>query len=175
MCVRGLSYVCVYTWGLDTPTASQHNLFDWEKLKMFLVLLTGFEPLTFGSPAPDGIRTLDLWISSPTLTTEPTRHPSMQFQCEPALCGITIYTVCTGSRFHPLRWRFLIAVNAGVGCCSPRNHCSQLCFESIPRFIHSFKNPWLFQAIFSSFHDTCKRYSRSIHNKLTNYKVIFLL
>ena len=46
----GLSYACVYTQGLGTPTASQHNLFDSEKLKVFLVLLTGFEPSTFGSP-----------------------------------------------------------------------------------------------------------------------------
>ena len=48
--------------GLGTPTASQHNLFDLEKLKLFLVLLTGFEPST-----------LDL--QSDALTTEPTHHP----------------------------------------------------------------------------------------------------
>ena len=36
--------------GLGTPTESQHNLFDSEKLKVVLVLLTGFKPLTFGSP-----------------------------------------------------------------------------------------------------------------------------
>ena len=40
--------------GLGTPTASHHNLFDLEKLpknpkKVFVVLLTGFEPSTFGS------------------------------------------------------------------------------------------------------------------------------
>ena len=28
-------YACVYTWGLDTPTASQHNIFDWEKITSF--------------------------------------------------------------------------------------------------------------------------------------------
>ena len=49
--------------GLGTPTASQHNLFDSEKLKSF-------------SYALDGIRTLDLRISNRnSLTTEPTRHP----------------------------------------------------------------------------------------------------
>ena len=35
---------------LGTLTASQHNFFDSEKLKVLLVLLTGFEPSTFGSP-----------------------------------------------------------------------------------------------------------------------------
>ena len=40
----------LYTQGLGIPTASQHNLFDLEKLKVFIVLLTGFEPSTFGSP-----------------------------------------------------------------------------------------------------------------------------
>ena len=50
-CVHGLPYACLlYTGGLDTPTVNQHNLFDSEKLKVFLVLLTGFKPLTFGSP-----------------------------------------------------------------------------------------------------------------------------
>ena len=49
-CVRGLSYACVCTRVLGTPTASQHNLFDSEKLKVFLVLLTGLEPSTNRSP-----------------------------------------------------------------------------------------------------------------------------
>ena len=49
--------------GLGTPTTSQHNVFDSEKTQSF-------------SYAPYGIRTLDLWISSPSLdlTTEPTSH-----------------------------------------------------------------------------------------------------
>ena len=46
-CVHDLSYACVYTRGLNTPTASQHNPFDSEKLT---VPLTGFEPSIFGSP-----------------------------------------------------------------------------------------------------------------------------
>ena len=47
--------VRAYTHGaLGTPTASQHNIFDSEKLTNF-------------SCAPDGIRTSVLWISSPTL------------------------------------------------------------------------------------------------------------
>ena len=50
MCVHDLSYACVYTQGLGTPTASQHNVFDSGKLKVFFVLRMGFEPLTFGSP-----------------------------------------------------------------------------------------------------------------------------
>ena len=48
-CVHGLSYACVYTQGLGTPTASQHSLFDSEKVKVCFVPLTGFEPSTFGS------------------------------------------------------------------------------------------------------------------------------
>ena len=54
-CVHGLSIVCVHihTQGLGpTPTASQH-IFDSEKLYVFLVLPTGFEPSTFGSPVQE--------------------------------------------------------------------------------------------------------------------------
>ena len=43
-------------------TDSQHNLFDSEKV--FLVLLAGFEPSTFGSPVQRS-------------NTEPTRHPTL--------------------------------------------------------------------------------------------------
>ena len=55
-CVRDHSYACVYTRGLGIPTASQHNIFDSEKLPNF-------------SCAPDagGVRNYGLWISSPTL------------------------------------------------------------------------------------------------------------
>ena len=73
-CVHGLLYACVYTrGGLGTPTASQHNLSDSEKLSF--------------SFAPDGVRTSGHGISSPTidprpldlpsnaLTTETARHP----------------------------------------------------------------------------------------------------
>ena len=47
-CVRDHSYeyVCVYTRGLGTPTASQYNIFDSGKKVnslCFLVLLTGLE------------------------------------------------------------------------------------------------------------------------------------
>ena len=41
------SCACVYTWGLGTPKASQHNIFDSEKLTNF-------------SSAPDEIRTFVL-------------------------------------------------------------------------------------------------------------------
>ena len=34
-CVHGLSYPCVYTRGLGTPKASQHNLFVSEKTQSF--------------------------------------------------------------------------------------------------------------------------------------------
>ena len=44
--------VCAYcTWGLGTPTASQHNIFDSEKRTHF-------------SCASNGIRTFVLWILS---------------------------------------------------------------------------------------------------------------
>ena len=49
-CVHEHSCACVYTRGLSTPTASQHNIFDSEKRTSF-------------SCAPDGIRTSVLWIS----------------------------------------------------------------------------------------------------------------
>ena len=45
--------------GLGTPTVSQHNLFDSEKLSF--------------PCAPDRIQTLDLWISTPTL--QPMNQP----------------------------------------------------------------------------------------------------
>ena len=47
MCVREHSCACVYTQGLGTLTASQHNIFDSEKLTNF-------------SCAPDGIQTVVL-------------------------------------------------------------------------------------------------------------------
>ena len=47
--------MCAYIHGgLGTPTVSQHNIFDSESL-------------TIISCAPDGVQTLDLWISSPAL------------------------------------------------------------------------------------------------------------
>ena len=53
-CVLDHSGACVYILGLGTPTASQHNIFDSEKL-------------TNCPCATDGIRTSVLRISSPTL------------------------------------------------------------------------------------------------------------
>ena len=60
MFVHDHSYACVYTRGLGTLT-SQHNTF-WLR-----------RTLTTFSCAPDGVQTLGLWISSPTLI-EPPRH-----------------------------------------------------------------------------------------------------
>ena len=50
MCVRDYSYACIYTQGLGTPTASQHNVFDSENLSQFHIVLihltqAGFEPI----------------------------------------------------------------------------------------------------------------------------------
>ena len=79
MCVRDRSYACVYTRRLDTPTANQHNMFDSEKLKT-------------NSCAPDGIRTIVLWILSPTLyhfihpvTTQVWRGGGRSSRCFPVL------------------------------------------------------------------------------------------
>ena len=55
-CVRDYSYVRVYTRGLGTPTPSHHNILTWGGGKM-----------TIFSCAPDGVRTLGLWILSPML------------------------------------------------------------------------------------------------------------
>ena len=66
--VRDHSYSYLYTRGLGTQTACEHNLCDSEKLsQLFLVLLTqaGLEPPVFGI--------FDL--ESDTLPTEPPRHP----------------------------------------------------------------------------------------------------
>ena len=57
-CACHHSCACVYTRGLGTPTACQHNVFDSEKLQK-------------KSSAPDGIRTPVLWILSPTLYQYP--------------------------------------------------------------------------------------------------------
>ena len=71
--VRTCSFLCVrmYTHrGLDTPIASQHNIFDSEKLsQMFLVL----------DPDADGVRTsgLSLYLESDALPTEPPRHTTV--------------------------------------------------------------------------------------------------
>ena len=62
-CVCDHSYVCVYTWGLVTPTASQHNIFYSEKNPHLgsLVLLRGVE--------------LGSWnVESDALQIEPPRH-----------------------------------------------------------------------------------------------------
>ena len=53
-CVRDHSYACVYTRGLGTPIANQHNAFDSEKLSQFIVSCApdtqaGFEPPIFES------------------------------------------------------------------------------------------------------------------------------
>ena len=65
-CVRDHYYVCVCTLGLGTPTASQHNVFDSEKLTVFVC-------------APDGIRTSVIWILSPTLCQ--LSHPVTRYWC----------------------------------------------------------------------------------------------
>ena len=47
ICVHDHAYACGYTWGLCTPTASQHNIFHSEKL-------------THCSCAPDGLKLCSL-------------------------------------------------------------------------------------------------------------------
>ena len=56
-CVRENSYACVYTHGLGTPTASQYNICDLEKLSQIVSCAAG----------AGGVRTSGLWVSSPTL------------------------------------------------------------------------------------------------------------
>ena len=66
MVLRMRAYQSVHTGvGHTTPTASQHNLFDSEKLNVFLVLLKEIRTLDL----------LDLQSNALALTTEPTRHP----------------------------------------------------------------------------------------------------
>ena len=40
-CIRDHFYACVYTRGLSTPTVSQHNILDSEKLTRFFLVLSG--------------------------------------------------------------------------------------------------------------------------------------
>ena len=67
-CARDHSGACVYTHGLGTPIASQHNIFDSEKLTNF-------------SYAPDGIQTTVLWILSPT-------HYQLSHPITPCMCDL---------------------------------------------------------------------------------------
>ena len=50
-CARDHSYACMYTQGLGTPTASQHNIFDSEKLTFLLCSWrdSNLRPLDLGS------------------------------------------------------------------------------------------------------------------------------
>ena len=50
-CARDHSYAwCIHTGAVGQTDSESAQLFDSEKLKVFLVLLTGFEPSIFGSP-----------------------------------------------------------------------------------------------------------------------------
>ena len=64
------SYACVYTWGLGTPTASQHNIFDSEKLSQICIVL-----LTQSS----NLGSLDL--ESDALPIEPPHHQYTDTGC----------------------------------------------------------------------------------------------
>ena len=81
-CVRDYCYACVYTHdGLDTPTTSQHNIFDSKKLSQI-----------FCSCAPDVVRFSGLWILSPALyqLSHPVTPRWVNTKCEP---GVTLYNV----------------------------------------------------------------------------------
>ena len=69
-CVRGYSYACVYTRGLGTPSASQHNVFGSEKINLDDVFLCsghrrGSNLWSFGS--------LDIESKSRTRSRSPKR------------------------------------------------------------------------------------------------------
>ena len=66
MCVRDHFYVCVYSRGLGTPTASQRNSFDSEKLTHFFFLLYS------GRRRGSNLGSLDL--ESDAQPTEPPCH-----------------------------------------------------------------------------------------------------
>ena len=68
MCIHDHFYVCVYTQGLGTPTASQHNIFDSGKLShIFLLLPTGFK---LGSMISYNLESDTLPIESPVHTAD---------------------------------------------------------------------------------------------------------
>ena len=68
-CVRDHYYACVYTRGLGTPTASQQNNFDSEKLTILCVC----------SRRGSNLGSLDL--KSDALPIEPPRHPVTPSAC----------------------------------------------------------------------------------------------
>ena len=73
-CVRDHSCVCLYTRGLGTPTASQHNIFDSEKLTNFPCAPDGIpEPRSFGSR----VRRCTNWA------TPSPRHPKCERATHP--------------------------------------------------------------------------------------------
>ena len=96
------SFLCVriHTSGLGTPTPSQHNIFDSEKLTIFVW-------------APDGIRTSVLWILRPTLHQlvglgSHTQSTGCEFSQSKILCWLAV-CVCEsshhfwlGKNSHPL-------------------------------------------------------------------------
>ena len=99
-CVQDYSYACVYTRGLGTPTASQHNIFDSVKL------------FTNCSCAPDagGVRTSEPPIFGSRISP---RHWSSSgdfslaiiLQKGQVLLGATIFCSNSIQRNRYLRWQ----------------------------------------------------------------------
>ena len=95
-----LCAACVYTGGLGTPTTSQHNIFDSEKLSHFGVLLTGFEARVFGSRVRRSthwatLSPLSIYLCLCPLTRRVVGAPSLTSQPAASIC------VCV---FHSPLW-----------------------------------------------------------------------
>ena len=120
-CVHDHSYVCVYihTGGLGTPKSSQHNIFDPEKL-------------TNLSCAPDGVRTLGLWMSSPTLYQ--LSHPVTQFcvhisppppsHCFSLSLSLSVcFSLFSSSLSFCIFWNFVLILHSLQTFLSPPLYC----------------------------------------------------
>ena len=120
-CVHDHSCAHVYTQWLGTPTASQHNILDSEKLPNL-------------SWAPDRIRTFVLWISSPTLYQF--SHPLWHNLCGLYYC--LCFSIQSWHHFIPLLLKdigvFLwYEIHEGGFIDRIRNEMVQICLAHVKR------------------------------------------
>ena len=104
MCIRDHSYARVYTWGLDTLTTSRYILEEFS------------EKLTHFSCAPDGVKTLCLWISSPSLYQfgHPDFKRGVSNVSEQHLCGLLDWLI-KRTELMIKTWRMNDRLTPGIG------------------------------------------------------------
>ena len=97
-------------WG--TPTASQHNLFQSEKLKVFCVHLTGSEHSTFGSP----VQHSNHWANRSLLLVSLISGIFCQCGCVILGCVIFRHAFPAMECWMPKRYSYVI--RSSCCCCS---------------------------------------------------------